>query len=321
MGTAIYPNDAIVSATAYSNLIGGVNTFTATGAVGPFPLATIVSSVHEVVVVTPSGNVVSTSTYDLVGTNQIQFKAGSAPTTGTYTLRCIDLPARYRIIDTSPTFGVSSVRYTSTSITVGGNSYNTNGSRTAFSIPEEVLGTVNNKDFLLITNNNAVQPTTAYTYPTGSNYNLVTFATAPPAANAIEIRAYSTKQQYTTRLTDMRYRKPSNGYATQTQFNVAKWSSQAGYEKRRLLSRRAKRSYQLNYTNISGVERQAIENFYSARSGEFDTFTFDLTHINQSGTVRCRFNGPIEVQQVFSKGNTIVDNFYNIRFNLQEDFD
>jgi len=323
MGTAIYPNDAIISSTAYSTLVGGSNTFTSTGGVGPYPLAANVSSTAEVVIVSPTGNVVPVTNYVLVGTNQIQFTAGNAPPNGdVYQLRCVDLPARYRVIVTSPTFIASAVRYSGTSATVGGNTYNTNGSRTVFSLPEPVLGTVNNKDFLLITNNGNVVLTSAYSYPSsGSNYNAVTFTIAPAAGANVEIRAYSTQQQYTTRLSDMRYRKPSNGYSTQNQYNVSKWSSQAGYEKRRLLSRRPKRSYQLAYTNISGVERQAIENFYNARSGEYDTFTFDLTHINQSGTVRCRFNGPIEVQQVFSKSSTIVDNFYNIRFSLQEDFD
>lgn len=323
MGSAIYPDHAVVSTTAYTTLVGGVNTFFSTGSsAGPFPLATNVINAAEVVVVTPSGSVIPTTDYFLVGTNQIQFKSSNIPVSGTYTLRCVDLPARYRVITTSPNFVSAVVSYSGTSVSVGGNTYNTNGSRTTFSLPESVLGTINNKDFILITNNSNVVATTAYTYPsTGSNYNAVTFTTAPVSGANVEIRAYSTVQQYTTRITDMRYKKPTNGYVAQNQYNVSKWSSQAGYEKRRLLSRRAKRSYQISYTNISGVERQAIENFYAARSGEYDTFTFDLTHINQSGTVRCRFNGPLEIQQVISRGTNITDNFYNIRFNLQEDFD
>jgi hypothetical protein len=87
------------------------------------------------------------------------------------------------------------------------------------------------------------------------------------------------------------------------------------------MSRRAKRSFQLSYGAISGVERQAIENFYYARNGEYETFTFDLTHINQTGTVRVRFNGPLDIQQIISKGTTATDSFYNVKFNLQEDFD
>jgi hypothetical protein len=109
---------------------------------------------------------------------------------------------------------------------------------------------------------------------------------------------------------------------TQQSFNISKYSSQVGYEKRRLMSRRPKRSYQIAYTNVTGVEKQAIENFYRARNGEYETFTFDLTHINDSGTVRCRFNGPLEIQQVISGGaSNPTKNIYNIRLNLQEDFD
>ena len=50
------------------------------------------------------------------------------------------------------------------------------------------------------------------------------------------------------------------------------FNSQAGYEKRRLRSRRSKRNYNLQYTNITGIEKTAIENFYNARSGAFEPF-------------------------------------------------
>jgi hypothetical protein len=322
---AIYPDDAVVPTTAYSTLTGGINaSVSITTSLGPYTLPTAVSFAGQVVITNNStGLLVPVSSYYLTtaaGTT-ITFNSGSNPGTGTYTFRCVDLPATYRVISTSPTLSVSAVRYSSSSVTVEGNAYVTNGSTRTFSLPESALGTVNNGNFLLVSNAGLVVNTSAYAYPgTGTNYNTITFGTAPSAGAIVEIRATSTTRQYTTRLTDMRYRKPSNGYTTQNQFNVSKYSTQAGYEKRRLLSRRPKRNFQLSYNVISGVERQAIENFYSARNGEYEAFTFDLTHINQTGTVNCRFNGPIDIQQIISKGSSLTENFYNIKFNLQEDF-
>jgi hypothetical protein len=105
------------------------------------------------------------------------------------------------------------------------------------------------------------------------------------------------------------------------QFDVTTFTSQAGYEKRRLKSRRSKRNYQLSYTAVTGVEKTAIENFYNARSGEFESFTFDLSHINETGTITTRFAGPLSVEQTYSTGSRLIDNFYTVSFSLQEVFD
>ena len=116
-------------------------------------------------------------------------------------------------------------------------------------------------------------------------------------------------------------RKPDKGLTSQRKFDVIRFESQAGYEKRRLRSRRAKRAYNLSYTNVTGIEKTAIENFYNARSGEFESFTFDLTHINESGTITTRFDGPLNVTQVHSGGSALTENFFTISFNLQETYD
>ena len=116
-------------------------------------------------------------------------------------------------------------------------------------------------------------------------------------------------------------RKPDKGFTIGEKFDVATFTSQAGYEKRRLKSRRSKRAFSLTYTNISGLEKSAIENFYRARSGEFETFTFDLSHISESGTLHTRFSGDLNITEVLSTGTTYVDNFYTVSFSLQEVFD
>ena len=139
--------------------------------------------------------------------------------------------------------------------------------------------------------------------------------------DTLSIRVFDSPTSTLDRFTSMVDRKPDNGIESQRQFDVTTFTSQAGYEKRRLKSRRSKRNYQLSYTAITGVEKTAIENFYNARSGEFESFTFDLSHINETGTITTRFSGPLSVEQTYSTGSRLIDNYYTVSFTLQEVFD
>ena len=123
------------------------------------------------------------------------------------------------------------------------------------------------------------------------------------------------------RFNSMADRKPDTGFSTQETFASSIFTSQAGYEKRRLKTRRSKRNYSLTYSNISGIERTAIEEFYRARSGDFESFRFDLSHLNDSGTINARFDGSLDIQQVLSSGTTLTENFFTVSFKLQEVFD
>ena len=80
-------------------------------------------------------------------------------------------------------------------------------------------------------------------------------------------------------------------------------------------------SFPLTYSNISGIERTAIEEFYRARSGDFESFTFDLSHLNDSGTLNARFEGALDIQQILSSGTSLTENFYTVSFKLQEVYD
>ena len=135
------------------------------------------------------------------------------------------------------------------------------------------------------------------------------------------IRSFGMSVVSTDRFNSMADRKPDKGFSSEEAFQSAIFLSQAGYEKRRLQSRRSKRNYTLQYSNISGIEKTAIEEFYRARSGDFESFTFDLSHINDSGTINARFDGTLNVTQVLSTGTTLNDNFYTVSFSLQEVFD
>ena len=119
----------------------------------------------------------------------------------------------------------------------------------------------------------------------------------------------------------MEDRKPDRGNEINKTFDVITFESQAGYEKRRLRSRRPKRLFSLEYTNVSGLEKDAIENFYNARQGVFESFFFDMTHINQLGTLITRFDGSLDVSHNHSLDGTKQNNFYTVGFALKEVFD
>ena len=141
------------------------------------------------------------------------------------------------------------------------------------------------------------------------------------ATDKLTIRSFGMSVTSLDRFNSMADKKPDKGFSTEEAFQSAIFLSQAGYEKRRLQSRRSKRNYTLQYSNISGIEKTAIEEFYRARSGDFESFTFDLSHINDSGTINARFDGTLNVTQVLSTGTTLTDNFYTVSFSLQEVFD
>lgn len=326
---AIYPDDATISANAFATLSSGTKVYNNTTTTTQFPLPITVGYLGEVFV-TVDGLVQDVTSYYLSNNNgSITFYA--APNASEMIIRCIDLPARYRKLKSSPTLEVFYVKYSNTTpTTVGGNTYLLNQVQKTFSLPEAALGQEVLPTSIFVTVSGVMQNDTNYTYPSGTlGLNGIDLSLAPSNATfgagyantTLEIRTFVTGAVSQSRFTDMRDRRPNNGFMTTNQFNVSKYSTQVGYEKRRLMSRRQKRSYQLTYTNVSGVEKEAIENFYRARSGEYETFTFDLTHINDTGTVRTRFNGPLEIQQVISSGSALTQNFYNVRFNLQEDFD
>lgn len=125
----------------------------------------------------------------------------------------------------------------------------------------------------------------------------------------------------TDTFSSMTNRKPDKGVSFETNYNTVVFESENGYEKRRLRSRRPKRTYDLSYTNITGVEKYAIENFYKARSGDYESFTFDLAHINESGNLTVKFSSSLKTEQVLSAGSNLLQNYYTVSFTLKETFD
>lgn len=116
-------------------------------------------------------------------------------------------------------------------------------------------------------------------------------------------------------------KRPDSGYSVQKSFTTTTFVSESGYEKRRLKSRRGLRTYNLSYTNITGLEKGAIESFYNARSGEFESFDFDLTHVNETGIIRVRFDGALDIRHVLTVGLDVLNNIYSVSFKLKETYD
>lgn len=125
----------------------------------------------------------------------------------------------------------------------------------------------------------------------------------------------------TSYFSSMADHKPDKGFSSDRTYSSIIFESDAGYEKRRLKSRRAKRTYDLSYTNVTGLVKSAIESFYNDRNGEFEAFSFDLAHINESGTITTRFTGPLSIRHVLSTGSNVTENYYTVSFKLQETFD
>jgi hypothetical protein len=139
--------------------------------------------------------------------------------------------------------------------------------------------------------------------------------------DTLSVRVFDSSVSVSDRFNSMADRKPDKGFTTDKTFAVETFTSHAGYEKRRLKSRRPTRNYDLQYTNITGVEKTAIENFYNARSGDFESFSFDLSHLNESGTITTRFDGALSTTQILSSGSSLTENFYTVGFKLKETFD
>ena len=139
--------------------------------------------------------------------------------------------------------------------------------------------------------------------------------------DTLTIRVINPGAETVDRITSMIDRKPDKGYSGGQMFDVISQVSEAGYEKTRLRSRRVKRDYTLKYTNVTGIEKTAIEDFFKARYGSFETFLLDLTHLNETGTMSVKFDGALSISQVFSGGPEKINNFYTISFKLKEAYD
>ena len=114
-------------------------------------------------------------------------------------------------------------------------------------------------------------------------------------------------------------RKPNRGFSIPKRYKNNIFVAQSGHEKRTNFSRRPKRTYALEYSNISGAYKTIIEQFYDARLGEFESFLLDLTYLGLIGSVLVRFDGDLQVTEVITN-STVSSSIYNVQFTLTETY-
>lgn len=310
---AYYPSGANVSPDNYS-IVSSV-TYSSTGATSSFNIGRYVSFPAEVAAIV-DGTVQSYKSYTLSNSGgTLDFLV--APSATSLEIKTLSVPEFLRV--TKDSTQVSAQFYSnSTTLSYNGNNYLINGSQVAWALTAAPTDT----NQLLVTVDGVVQNPSAYTFPSSTlgTYGIdISPALASNVAN-LDLRVFSGSSTQVERFTTMTDKKPDRGYTFDKQFDVLTFESQAGYETRRLRSRRPRRNYNLTYTNITGLHKIAIDNFYNARSGDFESFIFDLSHISESGTVTVRFDGPIQTSHVASSGTLPSQNIYTVNIKLKEVF-
>lgn len=235
-------------------------------------------------------------------------------------IKTISIPPVYSITKIYPS--TAAVYYNNSSVTVvNGNNYVVNGVITDWALPADF--SVTQKSDIIVFVNGVEQTSNSFVYPSGTLAGQgITISPALPSFSILDIRTFAGSTEFQTRLTTMADRRPDRGFTTDREYSVVAFESQSGYEKRRLMSRRPKRTFSLTYTNVSGLEKDAIQRFFNSRSGNFESFSLNLDHLNETGFVRVRFDGPLSVNHVLSGAvNDLTKNFYVISFKLRETYD
>lgn len=313
---ATYPDDAVFNLNTFP-ILGSVS-YSDTGATKDFALASDASFPGEVLIFS-DGILQEPGAYQLIS-NGSEVRFYTAPNATDLSVKTIVIPDRFQKIASIET--IATVEYSNSSVTVvDSNDYIVDGVITAWALPDSA-GTSINKDELLVAISGVTQLGTDYTFPSAVlDTEGIDIAPALSSNATLQIRALNISFNETVRCNSMQDRKPDKGFNETEEIEVSLFRSQAGYEKRRLLSRKFLRTWSLSYTNISGVERQSIKDFYRARSGSFESFRLDLDHLSQTGTTTVRFDSPIADTTNHILGDLESQKYYDVSFTLREIFD
>lgn len=313
--TAIYPNDAIFNPNSFPVL--GTVTYTSTGFTTDFNLSVGVDNPGAVVAFA-DGVLQDTTTYFLVN-NGATASFFSPPNVDSLTLKSVKIPARFvKTVSLSTT--VRAATFSNDAVTtINSNNYIVDGETTVWALPGGV--SVSSKDELMVAVSGALQVPSNYTFPSASPIGNqgIDLIEILDNDDILDIRVFTTSTSGgTDRAKSMVDRKPNRGFQEDRKFDISSFESQAGYEKRRLRSRRGLRSWRLTYSALSGMERLAIEDFYNNRFGEWQSFLFDLDHINESGFATVRFDGKLVIQYLAQRSSQNIDKYFTINITLKE---
>lgn len=315
--TATYPTDAVFNVNSFS--VTGSVQYNSIGATTEFILPTSITGVGQVLPFA-DGVLQDATTYSLTAYNGISYSNvvfNSPLYAANLTLKTISVPNYFYMTQYSIATAVLDFSNT-VPVIIRGNTYVVNNSRTTFPLP--LLANGNTKDNILVIRNGVYQNQDQFVYPSATlDIYGVDLLEAPLDDEVLEIRYFDSGNNIYTRRTSMGSRKADKGFSYTRESEVKTSKFIAGYEKRRLVTRRMKRKWKFGYTNINGIEKEAIEAFYRERSGSFQAFSFDLSHLNEQGLVTVVFESPPDVTHVLSGSvNDITQNFYNVNMSFKE---
>jgi hypothetical protein len=315
--TAVYPTDAVFNVNNFS--VTGSVQYNNTGSTTEFILPTSITGVAQLLPfadgVLQDATTYSLSTFNGVSYSNVIFD--SSLYAANLTLKTISVPSYFYVLQSALVTAVLDYNNT-VPVTIRGNTYVVNGTRTTFALP--LVSNVTSKDAIIIARNGITQSQDTFTFPSSTlNIYGVDLAEAPLAEETVEIRVFDSGTKRYTRKTSMADRKVDRGYSYTRESDVKVNKFIAGYEKRKLFSRRLRRKWNLSYTSISGVEKEAIDNFYIARSGMYEAFSFDLSHLNESGFATVVFDAPPQITNLISGTSyDLTQSYFNVTMVLRE---
>ena len=314
---AVYPTDAVYNVNNFPTVASTQynNTTTQT----EFILPTYVNYLGQILPFA-DGVLQDVSTYNLGNYNGVTYSNvifTGALWASNLTLKVISVPINLFVWQNDQTVGV--VDYSNNvPVTIRSNVYLVDGIRTTFSLPAVSEATY--KDAILVAISGVTQSQSNFTFP---SYTLGTYgidmAEAPLVNEVLEIRVLDGGRRRLVRRSGIGERKADRGYSYTREADVKTTKFIAGYEKRRLNTRRLRRKWSFAYTNINGFDKEAIDSFYLSRNGTYESFSFDLSHLNESGLATVVFDASPQITNVIAtSANDLSQNYYNVTMQFRE---
>jgi hypothetical protein len=313
---AVYPTDAVYNVSNFSTVASTqYNTNTQT----EFILPATVTAVGQILPYS-DGVLQDASTYDLSGYTGVTYSnvVFSGPLwASNLTLKVISVPSSFFVWENYLTTAVATFSNT-TPVTIRSNVYLVDGIRTTFALP--LLSNTSNKDSIIVARSGVSQSQSEFIFPSATlDIYGIDMLEAPLSNEVLEIRVFDSGIQKYVRRNGLNGRKADKGYSYTREADVKTTKFIAGYEKRRLNTRRLRRKWNFTYTNINGLDKEAIDAFYMSRNGTYESFSFDLSHLNESGLATVVFDTPPQITNVLAgSASDFAQNYYNVTMQFRE---
>ena len=314
---ATYPTDAVYNVNNFSTVAS--TQYNNTNTQTEFVLPTAVTAVGQILPYS-DGVLQDASTYDLGNYSGITYSNivfSGALWASNLTLKVVSVPSSFFVWENYLTTAVTTYSNT-VPVTIRSNVYLVNGIRTIFALP--VLSNSTNKDSIIVARSGVTQSQSEFTFPSATlGIYGIDMIEAPKSDEVLEIRVFDSGIQKYVRRAGLGGRKADKGYSYTREADVKTTKFIAGYEKRRLNTRRLRRKWNFTYTNINGLDKEAIDSFYLSRNGTYESFSFDLSHINESGLATVVFDTPPQITNVLAaSASDFTQNYFNVTMQFRE---